>query len=183
AQIARYQAEGRLKVLFKSEVKEIAENSVWLKTEEGEIVLPNDIVFTLIGRDLPYHFLKSIGLRIENSWSIARAAMFALTMSIFTFVYFGKYYYHENLFGQSPSFWYSLLYTATVGIFGAKRFIEKPDPYIRKQTVTLFLIQALPLFIIPIFVLPFMDAHGWIPQWVQDNIFPYKSYWRTIGFV
>src|SRR5262249_5355991 len=98
------------------------------------------------------------------------------------FVYFGKYYYHENLLGQSPGFWYSLLYTLAVGFFGTKRIIEKPDPYIRKQTIVLFLIQALPLFVIPCFVLPFMDDRGWLPMWVQVNVFPYKSYWRVIGF-
>jgi NosR/NirI family transcriptional regulator, nitrous oxide reductase regulator len=181
--IARYQAEGRVKILFNSEVKEIARDSVVIKTAEGEREIPNEMVFTMLGTELPYSLLKRIGLKIENAWSIARAAMFAFSMGIFIFVYFGKHYYHADLFGQSPGFWYSLLYTMAVGIFGAKRIIEKPDPYIRKQTITLFLIQALPLFIIPVFILPFMDNHGWIPQWVQENVFPYKGYWRVIGFV
>jgi NosR/NirI family transcriptional regulator, nitrous oxide reductase regulator len=183
ARIARYQAEEKVKVIFNSEVKEITWESVRLKTGEGETEIANDIVFTMTGTELPYQFLKRIGLKIENTWTLARAAMFAFSMSVFVFVYFGKYYYHADLLGQSPGFWYSFLYTITVGFFGAKRIIEKPDPYIRKQTITLFLIQALPLFIIPVFVLPFMDAHGWIPQWVQDNVFPYKGYWRVIGFV
>jgi NosR/NirI family transcriptional regulator, nitrous oxide reductase regulator len=181
--IARYQAEGKVRVLFNSEVKEITESSVRIKTATGEKQLDNDVVFTLLGSELPYDLLKRIGLSIENSWSIARMAMFAFSLGIFSFVYFGKYFYHENLFGQPPSFWYSLLYTLAVGFFGVKRMIDKPYPYIRKQTISLFLVQALPLFFIPTFVLPFMDQHGWIPQWIQDNVFPYKSYWRAIGFV
>ncbi|MEW6734607.1 MAG: NAD(P)-binding domain-containing protein [Acidobacteriota bacterium] len=181
--IAQYQTEGRVKILFHSEVKEINEKSVRIKTQNGEQLLDNDMVFTLIGTELPYDLLKRIGLQIQNSWSIMRAALFAFSLGIFTFVYFGKYYYHENLFGQPPSFWYSLLYTLAVGVFGIKRMIDKPYPYIRKQTISLFLIQALPLFFIPTFVLPYLDSHGLIPQWIQDNVFPYQSYWRAIGFV
>jgi NosR/NirI family transcriptional regulator, nitrous oxide reductase regulator len=181
--IAQYQAEGKLKILFKSEIKEITEFSVRIKTQNGEKEIDNDMVFTLLGSELPYDLLKRLGLNIHNSWSIARIAMFAFSLGIFTFVYFGKHYYHENLFGQPPSFWYSLLYTLTVGFFGVKRMIDKPYPYIRKQTISLFLIQALPLFFIPTFVLPYMDNQGWIPQWILDNVFPYKSFWRLIGFV
>ncbi|MEW6736013.1 MAG: NAD(P)-binding domain-containing protein [Acidobacteriota bacterium] len=181
--IAHYQKEGKLKVLFNSQVKEITETSVYLKTESGEITLVNDMVFTMLGSELPYDFLKRIGLKIENTWSMVRAALFAFSLTIFSIVYFGKHYYHTDLFGQSPGFWYGLLYTMAVGVFGIKRIIEKPTPYIRNQTITLFLIQALPLFILPNFLLPYMGEHGLLPTFAENYIFPYKSYWYSYNLI
>jgi hypothetical protein len=56
--------EGKINVVFKSNVKEIKDKSVILTTPEGEIELPNDYVFIFIGGTLPYEFLKKVGINI-----------------------------------------------------------------------------------------------------------------------
>ncbi len=62
--IQKYIQEGKIKVIFNSNVKEIKPGSVILKTPEGEIEIKNDYVFIFIGGTLPYDLLKKIGIKI-----------------------------------------------------------------------------------------------------------------------
>jgi thioredoxin reductase len=55
---------GALRVLLKSQVREIREDEVVLDVEGREERLPNDTVVVRIGGDPPYKFLEQIGVRI-----------------------------------------------------------------------------------------------------------------------
>lgn len=55
-------AKKKVRVIFNSEVQEIQEKSVTLKTSDGEIELPNDFVFIFAGGELPFELLKKIGI-------------------------------------------------------------------------------------------------------------------------
>jgi thioredoxin reductase/ferredoxin len=93
----------------------------------------------------------------------------------------------------SPSFYYSIAYTGLVGIFGFRRVRKRPTPYIKRQTLTLFLIQFFPLFLIPFFILPILGVYGayesGIGQWIADEFFPKvdyglgREYWRSFGLI
>ncbi|RMH78348.1 MAG: FAD-binding protein, partial [Calditrichaeota bacterium] len=65
-------AEGRIKVIFHSQVREFREKSALLVVDRGgheeEIEVLADHAFVLIGAELPVKFLKSIGIRLENEW-------------------------------------------------------------------------------------------------------------------
>ncbi|MFN8588188.1 MAG: NAD(P)-binding domain-containing protein [Candidatus Eisenbacteria bacterium] len=106
---------------------------------------------------------------------------------------------------KNRSFWYTLAYTTIVGLFGWQRVTVTPTPYVRRQTLTLFLVQAIPLFVLPEIVLPWLGyrgafdsgwgaafgdalfekyvsaadyaAHQW-PEWGHP-----RAYWRAYGFV
>ncbi len=54
---------GRVRPLFGSEVREILERSVRLRTKDGEVEIPNDYVFVFAGGEPPFEFLKQIGVR------------------------------------------------------------------------------------------------------------------------
>jgi thioredoxin reductase (NADPH) len=56
--------EGRLAVEPDSGVKEIRAGSVTLKTPSGEKEIPNDLVFAMIGAELPTKFLRAIGVKL-----------------------------------------------------------------------------------------------------------------------
>ncbi|PWT90094.1 MAG: hypothetical protein C5B55_10245 [Blastocatellia bacterium] len=59
-------AAGRLNVILYKQVDEILETEVRLTTETGEsVVLPNDVVFVLIGSDADLTILKSLGVGTE----------------------------------------------------------------------------------------------------------------------
>lgn len=59
-------ASGRIKALFSSEVLSIGRSNVRLAVPEGELEVPNDDVFVLIGGDPPYPFLQRIGIRFGS---------------------------------------------------------------------------------------------------------------------
>lgn len=183
AKLEPFRKEGLVEVILNSNITEIGEDFARLKTPEGERTIKNQYVFTMLGSEPPYAFLKKIGVSIQGAWTAARWTMFALSLAIFTVVYFGKRLYHADLLGQSPSFWYGLLYCTTVVIFGIRRIVLRRNAYITKQTVSLMAVQVLPLFLIPTYVLPWMNDHGWISQWARENIFLGDQWWRFIGFI
>jgi NosR/NirI family nitrous oxide reductase transcriptional regulator len=88
-----------------------------------------------------------------------------------------------------PSFWYTLAYSIVVVVFGVRRIRRRRTPYVTVQTVTLALIQVVPLFLLPEIVLPWLDYHGWLPRGLADALFPQVSYghgrefWRAYGLV
>jgi thioredoxin reductase (NADPH) len=56
-----------LKLFFLGKVVEIREGEVELESETGEkVILPNDVVFVLVGSDADLSMLKSLGVETEN---------------------------------------------------------------------------------------------------------------------
>ncbi len=55
---------GKLRVMLKSQVREIRPDSVVMEVEGREEILPNDTVVVRIGGDPPYKLLEEIGVRI-----------------------------------------------------------------------------------------------------------------------
>lgn len=61
-------AEGRLRLVFFTNIEEIGERDVKIKTDEGEtLTLPNDVVFILIGSDADLTLLRRLGVEIIKS--------------------------------------------------------------------------------------------------------------------
>ena len=63
--------KGRLKVLFKSNVKRISEKSVQIDYEGKLLELKNDAVIISAGGVLPTPFLKQIGIEVETKHGTA----------------------------------------------------------------------------------------------------------------
>ncbi|MEO7868668.1 MAG: NAD(P)-binding domain-containing protein [Candidatus Eisenbacteria bacterium] len=106
---------------------------------------------------------------------------------------------------KSRSFYYTLLYTALIAGFGIRRARRRDTPYVRMQTLSLFLVQAIPLFLLPEIILPWLGYQGvfsggagkafadalfesyipaadyaarhW-PDWGHP-----RAYWRAYGFI
>jgi thioredoxin reductase (NADPH) len=58
--------KANIDVIFNSNVREIAHRHVVLDTADGERVLENDYVFIFAGGELPYEFLKKIGIQLHS---------------------------------------------------------------------------------------------------------------------
>jgi thioredoxin reductase (NADPH) len=56
----------KINVIFNSQVKEIFDTSVTLTTPDGELQLPNDYIFIFAGGELPFEFLKKIGISMQR---------------------------------------------------------------------------------------------------------------------
>ena len=91
---------------------------------------------------------------------------------------------------QTPSFYFTFVYSAVVVIFGYRRIVRRKTPYIKWQTTTLAAIQVIPLFILPEIFLPYFGANGLLPEVMLDGLFPEsewsvhgREYWRAYGFI
>jgi NosR/NirI family transcriptional regulator, nitrous oxide reductase regulator len=96
---------------------------------------------------------------------------------------------------SGPAFYYTLLYCTLVVVFGIRRIRRRRTPYVKVQTITLMLVQCIPLFILPEIVLPWMGRNGMFSnggamQWLADHLFERydaigheRAYWRAYGFV
>jgi thioredoxin reductase/Pyruvate/2-oxoacid:ferredoxin oxidoreductase delta subunit len=69
--VEQAQADGRLTVLLKSNVKEIGEHSVKLDHDGELIEIPNDGVIVSAGGLLPTPFLKETGIEVETKYGTA----------------------------------------------------------------------------------------------------------------
>ncbi len=215
---------GKINLLMKSQVKEIEDHEATLIDKDGnELTIPNDAVFTMIGREAPLDFFRRSKVRISGELGISGLTALIISLIFFTFVYNWKaggsltklfqanQWFPYNLIPffeslgssnlvktlaitlEEPGFYYSLLYTSIVIIFGILRIRRRKTPYITLQTISLTLVQLIPLFILPYFVLPILGSHGFfdsgIAKTIADSLFPEanyghgREYWRAFGFI
>ena len=69
--VQQAEAAGRLRVLLKSNVKEISDTYVKLEQNGKVIELTNDAIIVCAGGILPTPFLKSIGIEVETKYGTA----------------------------------------------------------------------------------------------------------------
>ncbi|NNL22304.1 MAG: NAD(P)-binding domain-containing protein [Ignavibacteriaceae bacterium] len=144
------------------------------------------VAVILLGLYLLVKFIKNNYKTFTFDWKTFKYSYFVFIAAFFAIIFFGSRYFGLNLFGKSQSFWYTGFYSLTILIFGLRRMKMKPTRYIKLQTWSLILIQALPLFILPEFVFPALGKAGllggkdgfWFTQ-----VFPGESYWRSYGFI
>lgn len=289
-------AAGKLSLLMESQVQEIREKEVVLKTTNGARTIKNDAVYAMIGRELPLDFFRRSGIKLSGelttesklwialallfsgviyfgksadlqlltggvkfqsygeivsflfsgefwsnffalpvtivhtskdwsallktsvaylsfmgtlalsawaltivvkrasslfatSWNVFKYSYFAAAMMLFCVAFFGSKYFDYNMLGKQPSFWYSFLYTTTIVAFGLRRMYVKPTRYIKLQTWSLMLIQAIPLFLLPEIIFPALHKANLMHPWLIENVFPPYSaggeptFWRAYGLI
>src|SRR5437764_6094966 len=106
---------------------------------------------------------------------------------------------------KSRSFYYTLLYSLSIVIFGITRIRRRRTPYVTLQTTVLMLVQVVPLFLLPEIILPWLGYNGWfdhgLGKSVADHLFESyipadqyaahqwpvwghpRAYWRAYGFI
>ena len=94
---------------------------------------------------------------------------------------------------KDPGFFYSIAYCVLVLVFGIRRIRRRKTPYVTLQTVTLTLIQWIPLFLLPYLILPHLGHNGAFDsgfgRTLADNLFPVadagqgREYWRAFGLI
>lgn len=182
---------GRIRVLFNSTVARFEQNEAILSSGDR---IPFDHAFVLIGAEAPTAFLKSLGLRLENDWTISRYLWLILTFAIAYSIYgikqgHGAEYWpyrgwgaHALTFFNRPwSFWYTVLYTAVMTIFGLqamKRWgIDRKDKFQIWRYVSLISFQWIFFFLIPEFLFRIAAANFAARPELLNNS------WRSYGIV
>lgn len=198
----------------------------------AERTLENEAVFTLIGREAPLGFFRRSGLAVQGETGVVGWLGVAALVLFCVLVYSWKgggpteswikpdtwvqgwteaAEDRSTVLGtivvsmKSRSFYYTLLYSLCILGFGIDRMWRRRTPYVRRQTVTLMVIQWLPLFILPEIVLPWLGYNGvftsGVGSAVGDALFETyipldqyaaglwpewghpRAYWRAYGFI
>lgn len=91
---------GRLDLHLSSRLVRIDSDSVTYKNEQGrEVQIPNDLVFEMIGAELPLGFFRRVGIKLEGEWDRQRWAYLALvSLGVYTL-------YALKKFPESPYSW------------------------------------------------------------------------------
>jgi len=216
---------GFIRLMMASQVQRIEADQVAIKSAEGEdVTVPNDAVFSMIGREAPLEFFRRSGVNIRGEWRKSTWVSFVLILLAAVFVYHWKtdaglpikHWFQEarlfpfnldrpadpaSLWGTvrlsmtQPSFYYSLAYCLAVVLFGIRRIRRRKTPYVKTQTITLMLVQCLPLFLLPYVLLPWAGHSGWFGDGsllkpAADALFPAspwaehgREYWRSLGLI
>lgn len=144
------------------------------------------IAFAILGIYLLYKFIKDYIPQFKFDWQSFKYFYFISVGIFFALIFFGGRYFGIELLGKSQTFWYTAFYSFTILIFGLRRMNVNPTRYIKYQTWALILIQALPLFILPEFIFPYLGKIGSLGSndgFIISQIFPGGSYWRSYGFI
>ncbi|AKF06676.1 NAD(P)-binding domain-containing protein [Sandaracinus amylolyticus] len=181
-----------------------------------------DRVFAMLGREAPLELLRRSRVRIAREWSPRAIVSMIAFLALCTFVYTwksggaltrtfqdrgwfpfgigdalapaaGSALHTITISLEEPGFWYSTAYSAAVLGFGIARIRRRRTPYVTKQTITLTLVQLIPLFVLPYFVLPLLGRAGVFDAGAMaalaDGLFPRveyghgREYWRAFGLV
>jgi thioredoxin reductase/ferredoxin len=179
---------GSVRLALETQVVRIEPRRVVLKDESGrQLDLPNDVVFTMLGREAPLEFFRRSGIPIRGEWRTATWISFLAFFAFCVFLYNWKangsvnqYFQAHQLFpynvpkpadpatlagtiaisARDPGFYYSIAYSLAILLFGIKRIRVRKTPYVTAQTVTLTAIQLVPLFLLPFIVLPWLGHNG-----------------------
>lgn len=186
--LEKHRSAGSVRLRLDTQVKEVRDGEVEITDADGASeVVPNDVVFTMIGRKPPLDFFRRsgvsiVGERSGNFWASLIAIAGALAFLYhwkaggkLTSVFETHRWFPFNLplppepvgwlatlatSFSTPAAWYSLAYTLVIVIFGVRRIRRRRTPYVTAQTWTLMLVQAIPLFVLPIVVLPWVGSLG-----------------------
>ena len=204
-----------IRVRFGSRVTEIRAGEVVF---DGGETMPNDFVFTMIGREAPLEFFRKSGVKIRGEWSGSIVVGLVSFVLLCFWLYHWKSGHAVPFIGSLPSwlnfdpsrvgtwfndrttllgtiahsasgrsFYYTLVYSVVIVVFGIRRIRRRKTPYVKWQTLTLMAIQVVPLFIVPEIVLPYLASNGAFESgaglWVKNTFFPGESWWRAYGLV
>jgi len=82
---------GSVRLLLGSQVTRISADTAALRTADGQdLALPNDVVFTMLGREAPLDFFRRSGLTIRGEWTPQTWVGFLAFFVFCTFVYLWK---------------------------------------------------------------------------------------------
>lgn len=117
------------------------------------------------------------------AWNRVKYGYFIACALLFTWVYFHYLLGRTAGWVEEPTYWYSLLYSVTILLFGIRRMQVKKTRYIRWQVATLILVQVFFLFLLPFHLFePLIKAHFAPDSYVMKEIFP-SGKWSCFGLI
>jgi thioredoxin reductase/polyferredoxin len=193
-------AQGRIDVVLQSNVTAFGDGAAELAVGPERRSVPFDHAFVLAGAEAPVAFLKSLGLKLEGEWTWQRWLWLAFSFAIAYTVYGVKLgagqefwpfrgwgYEAFSFFGRGWSFWYTVLYTLLVTIFGLqamKRWgVDRKDKFQIWRFASLIGFQWAFFFLIPEFLFQWAVKYQWVGQQLASDPTFAGQAWRSYGLV
>ncbi|MFQ6132064.1 MAG: NAD(P)-binding domain-containing protein [Armatimonadota bacterium] len=150
--------EGAIEVIWNSNVTEIREDSVELEVAGETRTIENDVVFVLIGTELPVRFLRKVGLTLEYDWTWQRIALSATVVVLALGFYIFKQkpgwwpWYEETRPWTAPGFYFGYAYSAVVLVLGLY-YMRNRARYIQWRNASCIFFQVIIFTAIPLFLI------------------------------
>ncbi|MBI4815731.1 MAG: NAD(P)-binding domain-containing protein [Deltaproteobacteria bacterium] len=172
---------GKITALFKTNPKSVSEKTLVLKGPEGERELENDVIFALIGTELPVAFLDKLGIRMEGALTKERLT-FITSFALITYAFycikahrmlwpFGEgqplHFLHDAVKANlgfrfvDGSFWGTVIYSLMITGFGIQAIRKYKSPIQTRRYTSLIVFQLIFLFGIPELVAPLIIEQPW----------------------
>ncbi len=155
----------------------------WPAMVKGLLAWLSFIAMVVSGLYLAFHFIRNRSRYFTSRWNTFKYFYYSAVFILFGYLYTSYNLNDKSLLGYNTGVWYTIMYSVTIVIFGLRRIYVKPTGYIKRQTYILMAIQVIPLFILPVYILPWMGNAGLLGEWVMQNIFPDHSYWHAYGLI
>ncbi|NQU40491.1 MAG: NAD(P)-binding domain-containing protein [Lentisphaerae bacterium] len=139
------------------------------------------LLFLVAGGWMLRHMFRNWDRYFGSAWGKIKYGYFIGVGLTFFNVYVQGQLMQDASWVEAPTYYYSLLYTLTILIFGIRRMQRTPTPYIIAQTSCLITIQTLFLFLIP-FVLYDRFIAGALSDGLRQQLFP-SGKWSSFAFV
>jgi NosR/NirI family nitrous oxide reductase transcriptional regulator len=196
-QLREAEAAGQIEVRRGVQVKSFGAGSVTFADGHTDEI---DYAFILVGAEAPKAFLKSLGLKLEGEWNWQRYLWLAISFVIAYTIYgvklgpgqeFWPYrgwgYNFFSFFGRGWSFWYTVLYTAVMTIFGfqaMKRWgLDRKDKFQMYRFASLIGFQWIFFFLIPEFLFHWAVRYQWVGESLAKDPNFANNAWRSYGIV
>jgi len=141
------------------------------------------LVFIVTGLLALIPILRQPKRSLGTPWGRIKYSYLLLSALIFLWIYMSNVLGRAAGWVAEPTFWYSLLYTTTIILFGLRRIQVKPTRYIAYQTLTLMGIQTFFLFLLPFYLYDSLVVKAFGPQsWLIREVFP-QGKWSSFGLI
>jgi len=190
---------GIIKAYTGASLNRVDRDSVTIKDKEGnKQTLENDHLFEMIGSDLPVRLLNKIGIKLDGMWDAKRWSILAGSFIVVYLLYAWKKAFFpfthyamgiSDLPGvfKNPSFWYSLLYTVLMIIFGVKAALRwkkgQNGTHQVMRFTSLIIFQLLSFILIECLFAVFLPGDVWWRAYAINNPFPllFDSFYNMSG--
>ncbi|HET6931596.1 MAG TPA: NAD(P)-binding domain-containing protein [Candidatus Acidoferrum sp.] len=134
-------APGSVRLIMETSVQKIEPAAVTLRDASGQSqTIPNDVVFTMLGREAPLDFFRRSGIPIRGEWSAKTALSFLAFFAFCSFIYIWKASSHlNNAFQQQH--WFPFNVPGWLHAMGGSIAAASADPRTLLGTLTVDLAE------------------------------------------
>ena len=132
---------GSVRLMMETTVQKIEAPTVTIRDAAGKTeTIPNDVVFTMLGREAPLDFFRRSGIPIRGEWSIKMALSFLAFFAFCSFLYIWKASTSLNGLFQEHH-WFPFNVPAWLSSLGGSIAAASADPHTLLGTLTIDLAQ------------------------------------------